>query len=363
MTPETVAILGYGRFGAALADLLLDAGHQVRAYDPVDRVPAEHRCASASEAVEGARFVVLAVPVERVENVARCIEPSLTPEQTVVDVCSVKVRPSQALHTTLLGRVPWVATHPLFGPASIARGERPLRVVVCPQPAWPRQDRAVRGLFEDVGCDVLTMDAHDHDRRMAESHALGFFLAKGLLDAGTTFDSPVTPPSSQGIARTIRSVRSDAGHLLGALHGENPYAADVRARVLESLHRLDEVLGQEETRRHSEGPADEVAQESLRIPDLGAQSPALREVRDLIDEVDSELLALLGRRALLARRARVAKVGIGAGVRDPNREAQLRADRRTKAEERGLNPHRVDDVFSAILRLSVALQEEDGMTD
>ncbi len=43
------------------------------------------------------------------------------------------------------------------------------------------------------------------------------------------------------------------------------------------------------------------------------------------------------------------------------REGQLRADRRGKAAERGLDPDRVDDVFTAILRLSVALQEEEAM--
>ena len=174
MTAETVAILGYGRFGAALADLLLDAGHRVRAFDAFGSVPERLRCASANDAAGGARFVVMAVPMEGVESLARSIEPFLDLDQIVIDVSSVKVRPTQALQTTLGERVPWVATHPLFGPASIARGERPLRVVVCPQAAWPAEEQAVRCLFEGIGCKVLSMDAHDHDRRMAESHALGF---------------------------------------------------------------------------------------------------------------------------------------------------------------------------------------------
>jgi prephenate dehydrogenase len=359
MHRPNVAIVGHGRFGAALGDLLEDAGHPVRAHDPAVAVPAHRAATDLAGVTKGARFVVLAVPVERVGPVARALAPALAPDQVVIDVSSVKVRPSEALAAALGGRVPWVATHPLFGPASIARGERPLRVVVCPSTEWPEAEADVATLFRGIDCQVLTMDAHDHDRRMAESHALGFFLAKGLLDAGATFDSPVTPPSSQGIARTIRSVRSDAGHLLGALHGENPYAAEMRGRVLVALEQLDRALANEETRRRS-APEDEELP-SLRIPDLGARSPALRKVRDLIDEVDAELVELLGRRALLARRARAVKAGIGAGVRDVAREGQLRADRRGKAAERGLDPDRVDDVFTAILRLSVALQEEEAM--
>jgi hypothetical protein len=46
---------------------------------------------------------------------------------------------------------PWVATHPLFGPASLARGERPLRVVVCPNPLHPEPVRRVVALFDRLG--------------------------------------------------------------------------------------------------------------------------------------------------------------------------------------------------------------------
>ena len=358
---HTVGIIGFGRFGAALAALLEETGHAVQAYDPNADVPDVWRRETASAAIQGARFVVLSVPIEVVGAVASSLEPDLSAEQIVVDVTSVKVHPSHHLDSALGDRVPWIATHPLFGPASIARGERPLRVVVCPAPGRREAEDAVRDLYLGLGCKVLSMDAHDHDRRMAESHAMGFFLAKGLLDAGATFDSPVTPPSSQGIAKTFRSVRSDAGHLLGALHGENPYASEMRAKVLESLHALDEALTTEEVRRRGQEPLDEDTERTLRIPDLGTRSPALKAVRELIDDIDSELVGLLGRRALLARRARRAKADMGLGVRDPVREAQLRADRRGQAEDRGLDPDKVEDVFAAILRLSVALQEEEAL--
>lgn len=355
---SSVAIVGYGRFGAALASLLEEAGHTVRAWDPAPAADGRALTATLEDAARGADFVVLSVPIERVGPVARRLAPGLTPSQVVIDVCSVKVFPSQALASAL--STPWVATHPLFGPASIARGERPLRVVVCPSADFGAAEAAVRTLFGGIGCQVLTMDAHDHDRRMAESHALGFFLARGLLDAGAGFDSPVTPPSSLGIARTIASVRSDAGHLLGALHGENPYAAEVRGKVIEALTALDVALTAETEQRRSGAEVD-LSDVSLRIPDLGSRSPALREVRELIDELDGELLGLLARRAVLSRRARAAKADMGAGVRDPRREAQLRRDRRALADEHGLDGDAVDDVFAAILRLSVALQEREGM--
>ena len=48
---------------------------------------------------------------------------------------------------------------------------------------------------------------------MAWTHALAFFVAKGMIDAGAGMEVPFAPPSFQAIARTIEIVRSDAGHL------------------------------------------------------------------------------------------------------------------------------------------------------
>jgi prephenate dehydrogenase len=338
-----VGVLGYGRFGRALCRLLLDAGFTVRAWDPHNAVDAALDAGTRQACVTGPRFVVLAVPVPAIRETLEAIRPFLTPRQIVADVGSVKVQPHDAMAEVLGSEIPWVATHPLFGPASLARGELPLRVVVCPSPNHPAAMRSVVRMLQRLECTVLQQDAHEHDRTMADTHALGFFLAKALVDAGATFESEAVPPSSQGIARLIRAVRADAGHLLDVLHRANPYAAEARRKVLQSLAQVHDALEQD-----APLPA---------IPDLGTQSPALQEIRDHIDDVDAELLRLLSRRARLAERAGRAKRAIGAATKDPRREAELRADRREQAEALGLDPAGTDQVFGAILRASVAMQE------
>lgn len=360
---DGVCIIGLGRFGRAFATLLDEEGHAVSAWDPDQPLPLSVGLPSF-ERVADSRIVVLAMPVEATAAVARSLRPLLTADHIVIDVGSVKVGPSTAMAAELGDDIPWVATHPLFGPASIARGDR-LRAVVCPNPRHPVATQTIKELFTGLGCAVLEVEAHEHDKRMASTHALGFFLAKGLLDAGATFEDAVTPPSSLGIARAIRSVRSDAGHLLVSLHRENPYAEAMREKALESLGRLHEALSGIDHITHLPVASPVLATDpAFLIPNLGNQSPALREVRDLIDDLDSELVDLLARRALLSRRARRAKADIGAGVRDLRREAELRAARRGWARDAGLDPTRVDSVFSAVIGLSVALQEDpDDETD
>ncbi len=346
---STIAIAGYGRFGSALGNLLLEAGEQVQAYDPGASIPEPQRRGSLAEVAAGADMVALAVPVPRMADTVVALRPHLAPPQIVFDVGSVKVGPTAVMGARLGREIPWVATHPLFGPVSLQRGERPLRTVVCPSALHPQAAAAVAALFRRIGCEVIEQDADAHDRAMAWTHALAFFIAKGMLDAGVPTNLVYVPPSFQAIERTIDTVRGDAGHLFTALHRENPYAADARRALLDALGGADAKL------RDTGADAPESA--SLAIPDLGACSPTLGETRELIDDLDRDLLSLLARRAVLSRRAAAAKAALGLAVRDPRREAALLSARRRAAALLGLDPEGVGAIFEAVLGFSRKVQE------
>ncbi len=354
-----VGLVGHGRFGAALAELLEESGRRVLAFDPAVDVPACRRVASLADLAAGAATILLAVPIPAMRDVLTALEPLLTPSHLVADLGSVKSGPMEAMTGLLGARVPWAGAHPLFGPTSLALGERPLRVVVCPAPQHPEAAVRLRALFEDLGCAVIERPPAEHDRLMAESHALAYFIAKGVLDGGFRFDPELAPPSARAIARAVDAVRADAGHLLLTLHRDNPFAGDTRRRFLEALadvdHELEVAAGRDRPSPVDPGPRD-VPPQGLAIPDLGARSPQLREVRELIDDLDRDIVALLARRAALARRARRAKDEIGGPVRDPRREEQLRAARRAWAERLGIDGDAVDAIFEAILAFSRRVQ-------
>ena len=179
---EVAAVLGHGRFGRALCELLTDAGLRARALDPAAVIPEPWRAGGRAELVAGADVVVLATPVHTFRAELQALREHLTPGHLVLDVGSVKIQPETDLREVLGADIPWVATHPLFGPASLARGERPLRVVVCPNDQHPVAVVRARALYERIGCVVVEQDASTHDEAMAQTHALVFFLAKALLD-------------------------------------------------------------------------------------------------------------------------------------------------------------------------------------
>ncbi len=346
-------MVGYGRFGRALGELMAEAGIRHRAYDPYVDIPGEHRADSLEGLVRGVEFVVVAVPVSKMGAALKALRPHLVPAQIVLDVGSVKVGPAAALEAVLGSEIPWCATHPLFGPVSLAMAERPMRVVVCPASAHPEAAARVCALYQSIGCEVIEQSPENHDRVMAHTHALTFFIAKGMIDAGAGMEVPFAPPSFQAFARTIDTVRSDAGHLFTAVARENPFAGQARKELVKALSAIDKAL--DETQPvGAEAPASIPTE--FAIPDLGTQSPELREVRELVDAVDRDIVKMLARRVQLAHRAAKAKATLGAPVLDAAREADVMAARTAWAKDARLDPDAVRDVFRAIITMSRRVQ-------
>ena len=151
----TVAILGYGRFGRAMTERLLEQGCKVVAYDPVAEVPPEIHMTDMASAVSKAELIVLAMPVSQIRPSLLKLKLILRPNQIVMDVGSVKSGPVASMEEILGDAIPWVATHPLFGPVSLARGERPLRVVICPNLQHPKSVQKVDSFLWEMGFDVV----------------------------------------------------------------------------------------------------------------------------------------------------------------------------------------------------------------
>ena len=76
MIDDSVALLGYGRFGRALGQLLAEAGIEHRAYDEHADVPPEHRAASIRELTEGAAFVIVAGYPRWKEVIRKLLDPT-----------------------------------------------------------------------------------------------------------------------------------------------------------------------------------------------------------------------------------------------------------------------------------------------
>jgi len=347
---STILLLGFGRFGRALAELAHDAGLGVRALDPGVAVPDPWRVDEPAQLLAQPGLVVPAVPMARFRGVLEAIRPLCGPQHTLVDVGSVKSGARAALDEICGAAIPWVCAHPLFGPMSVALGERPLRVVLCTDTPHAQALARTRRAFEQLGCTVFEQTSEEHDRKMARTHALAFFVAKGMLELGVG-EEQIVPPSFRAMAATIDSVRADAGHLFYPIQHQNPFAPGAREQLLDALGRIHRELAEADARP----AADDAALEFAIAPP--ARMPVeLGQARAGIDALDEELLELLARRAQLALRAARAKAEQGRAVQDPGREQELLEKRSELARRHGLDGQSVTDVFEAILRFSRAEQ-------
>lgn len=251
--PAPLAILGYGHFGRTLADLAAAANLPWLACDPDAEthatIPADHRAADGTDLTDltsRARTLILCIPVSSTEAALAQLRPHLSPDHLILDVGSVKLWPARVMAERLGADIPWCATHPLFGPVSLSRNERPLRVVVCPNDLHPTAAARARALYESLGCEVTKLDADTHDRHMAATHAMAFFIARAMLDldSGNTTSAArdLLTPSFRAMAQTVDTVRGDAGHLFDLIQQGNPHAAAARRDFIDALTRIDRSL-------------------------------------------------------------------------------------------------------------------------
>ena len=86
----------------------------------------------------------------------------------------------------------------------------------------------------------------------------------------------------------------------------------------------------------------------------------LTQLRDEIDDIDSELVTLLQRRLKVTRKVGQLKSTVGKPIFDAEREASLFTKRRLQAAEAGLSPDLIEDVLRRLIRDSYASQDKSG---
>ncbi|MEW5772948.1 MAG: prephenate dehydrogenase/arogenate dehydrogenase family protein [Thermodesulfobacteriota bacterium] len=221
MKPSCVAIVGAsGRMGQLFAARSRAAGVAVR---ELSRPLSDELFARQ---LPGADLVVLSVPADAVAGVCRLAAPRLDGRQTLADVCSVKVRPVQAMLEAYAG--PVAGTHPLFGPDP---GPGRNRVAL----AGGRGEEAMtlaEAWFTAMGFPCFATDPETHDRAMALVQSLNFVTTVAYL-ATLAEDENIldflTPSFDRRLAAARKMLTEDSA-MFSALFEANPFAQDAVRR-------------------------------------------------------------------------------------------------------------------------------------
>ncbi len=181
-----VAVIGAGKMGRWFTKFFLEQGLNVvvsdKDQDKLARIMEELKVETANsvEAVKSANRVLVCVPMESFENAIAEIHSHIRPEQTVMDICSVKEHPVEVMHRYIRnGAI--LGTHPMFGPG--VKTIKNQNFVLTPTNAEEKKLAEEFGNWlKERGAKVFVMSPREHDELMSIVLGLPYFLSLATCD-------------------------------------------------------------------------------------------------------------------------------------------------------------------------------------
>ncbi|MBI4777229.1 MAG: prephenate dehydrogenase/arogenate dehydrogenase family protein [Deltaproteobacteria bacterium] len=236
-----MALFGLGRFGTLAAGVLKDY-FDIVAYDPAPLERHASRVGVPLVSLDEAAvrpILVLAPPMSEMRSLLVSIAPYVKPGTLVCDTCSVKMVPASLMESLLPDDVQVLGTHPCFGPDSIQPGFTGNKIVLCP--IRVRNLSSIVRFLEGLGLTVVVASAEEHDKLMARTQALSQFLGKAVLQMGLKQERISTTGFDQ-LLEILQYVRNDTDRLFHDLQTMNPYAAEMRRKLVNTLAEIDRML-------------------------------------------------------------------------------------------------------------------------
>lgn len=235
MAKLNIAIIGFGRFGSLLADLLKIVG-QIHIIE-TKIIKTEYKQISTKE-LKQMDWVIIAVPIRRIEVVANKIKNNLKPSAIVMDVASVKEMPCNWMKKNLPANVQILGTHPMFGPDSAKYGLKGLSMVFCPISIKHSKLNEIISIFKKMQLNTVVMTPAAHDKEAAMSLAMVHYLGRAL-GAMKIMPQQVSTLGFERLLAVNETVENDSKELFIDMHKYNRYSQKYRKLLLNKLKKLD----------------------------------------------------------------------------------------------------------------------------
>ncbi|HMS93135.1 MAG TPA: prephenate dehydrogenase/arogenate dehydrogenase family protein [Candidatus Saccharibacteria bacterium] len=241
-----VGIVGYGDFTRLMCEYLA----------PYADVIVSSRQHTEGDAGFGAQFrsveevlsrpiIIPSIPSQFFKAFFTVYGGVINPSAIVIDVCSVKVRPLGVLQQLLPPTCQIVGTHPLLGPASVAKngGLQGLKIALC----RVRQDEAtyhgVRRFLEKLGLHVIEKTPEAHDRDMAYVQGLSHYIGR-IMDGMGIPETPLSTYAYDDLLDMKKIQGQDSWGLFMSIVKENPFAEEVNVAFKDATKQLDDKIAE-----------------------------------------------------------------------------------------------------------------------
>lgn len=237
---KTVGIIGYGRFGQVLVDLLIKQ-FEVKIYDP-NKKDKDLTC--SLEEVLDSFLVFVAVPIRNFEAVIQEISKYKLYNTTIIDVCSVKVFPVKIMEEYLPKHVGIIASHPHFGPDSYSPF-RELKTTLYPVRDNYKRIKEVKAFFEGNSIRTVELSPDEHDKMAASSQGVTHFIGRVLNEAGVV-STKINTLGFNDLLGVIEQTCNDSWDLFRDLQKYNPYTNEMIDRLVDTIGSLHKQIKADE---------------------------------------------------------------------------------------------------------------------
>ena len=238
-----IGIIGFGRFGKLTAGYLAE-DFEVYVFNRTDK-SAEIKKAGARSAslktVCRQKIVILCVPISTFKEVLVEIGPLLNKDSVVVDVCSVKVYPTEWMKTSLPETVSILATHPIFGPDSASDSLKGRKIFLSPIRISKQPYQKIKTYLASKELVLIESTPEDHDEQIAVSLSLTHYIGRALSEFGAA-PLGIDSEGYKRLLHILEVVENDTWQLFYDMHRYNPYAQKKRTAFLQALQKIEEQI-------------------------------------------------------------------------------------------------------------------------
>jgi prephenate dehydrogenase len=258
---KRVAILGPGLLGGSIALALRAAGgHSVSiwarredaAREALEGGFADRASSDLADMVRDAALIVFCTPIDVMPELAREIQPHVSPGTLITDVGSVKTPVVKELGAIFRGVAQFVGSHPMAGSErtgmAAARADLFHRSVciVTPEPETGRDTvTAVSDFWMGLGCRVIEASAPLHDARVAWVSHFPHLLAAALVDLVAQEEPGAFAFCGPGFRDTTRVASGAPGMWADILCLNRDALKKTTEAMIEKLHGIKTLLDSE----------------------------------------------------------------------------------------------------------------------
>ncbi|MBP9738510.1 prephenate dehydrogenase [Candidatus Saccharibacteria bacterium] len=250
MKKYQIGIAGYGDFTKVMIEYL----------SPYADIVVSSRSKTEGDAGFGAKFapvktvlsqpiLIPSIPSQFFEDFFTDHKRLINPEALIIDVCSVKVKPLEVLQRLLPKTCSIIGTHPMFGPASIAKNEgiEGLRCVVTPVRADDELLKKLEAFISNtLELTIIKRTPEEHDREMAYVQGLSHYIAR-VMDIMDIPKSELSTLAYDDLYDMKNIQAKDSWDLFESIMHDNPYAKEVNNDFKKASESLDKQIAQSST--------------------------------------------------------------------------------------------------------------------